>query len=58
MASDTVLIIGGGISGLATAYYLGRAGIRSTIIEKAGRLGGLVPVTDHDYMGVERYGAA
>jgi oxygen-dependent protoporphyrinogen oxidase len=42
MGSDTVLIIGGGISGLATAYYLGKAGIRSTIIEKANRLGGLI----------------
>ena len=42
MASDSVLIVGGGISGLATAYYLGKAGIRSTIIEKANRLGGLI----------------
>jgi oxygen-dependent protoporphyrinogen oxidase len=42
MPPDSVLIVGGGLSGLATAYYLGRAGIRSTIIEKAGRLGGLI----------------
>jgi len=42
MPSDTVLIVGGGVSGLATAYYLGRAGIRSTIIERASRLGGLI----------------
>jgi len=42
MASETVLIVGGGISGLAAAYYLGKAGIRSTIIEKANRLGGLI----------------
>lgn len=42
MASESVLIVGGGISGLATAYYLGKAGIRSTIIEKANRLGGLI----------------
>jgi oxygen-dependent protoporphyrinogen oxidase len=46
MAADTVLIIGGGISGLTTAYYLGKAGIRSTIIEKGNRLGGLIK-TDH-----------
>lgn len=39
-ASDT-LIIGGGISGLSTAYYLGRLGIRSTIFEKS-RVGGLI----------------
>jgi oxygen-dependent protoporphyrinogen oxidase len=46
MGSDTVLIVGGGISGLTTAYYLGRAGIRSTIIEKKLRTGGLIK-TDH-----------
>ncbi len=37
-----VIIVGGGISGLATAYYLGRQGIHSVIIEKSHRLGGLV----------------
>ena len=31
---------------MSTAYYLARYGIRSTIIEKAGRLGGLIK-TDH-----------
>lgn len=40
--SAEVIIVGGGISGLAAAYYLGRQGISSTIIEKAGRLGGLI----------------
>lgn len=42
MEETTVAIIGGGISGLAAAYFLGKAGIRSTIIEKADRLGGLI----------------
>jgi oxygen-dependent protoporphyrinogen oxidase len=37
-----VLIIGGGISGLAAAYYLAKSGIRSTILENSGRLGGLI----------------
>ena len=37
-----VVIIGGGISGLATAYFLYQFGIRSTIIEKSDRLGGLI----------------
>lgn len=46
MLADDVVIVGGGLSGLATAFYLGRAGIRSTIVEKAGRLGGLIQ-TDH-----------
>jgi protoporphyrinogen/coproporphyrinogen III oxidase len=39
---NPVIIIGGGISGLATAYFLGKRGIRSTIIEKSNRLGGLI----------------
>lgn len=39
---DPVIVIGGGISGLATAFYLGRRGIRSVLIEKSGRLGGLI----------------
>ena len=36
------LIIGGGISGLSAAYYLNKAGIRPTLIEKAGRTGGVI----------------
>ncbi|HEY1946186.1 MAG TPA: protoporphyrinogen oxidase [Bryobacteraceae bacterium] len=39
---DRVLIVGGGVSGLATAYFLSKAGIPSTIIEKENRLGGLI----------------
>ncbi|MGH9639652.1 MAG: protoporphyrinogen oxidase, partial [Bryobacteraceae bacterium] len=42
MEETRVVIVGGGISGLASAYFLGKAGIRSTMIEKAGRLGGLI----------------
>ena len=38
----TVAIVGGGVSGLATAYFLGRLGIRSVLIEKSQRLGGLI----------------
>ena len=37
-----VLIIGGGISGLSTAWYLKKAGIDSTIIERENRLGGVI----------------
>ncbi len=32
-----VIIVGGGISGLSTAYYLSRRGIPSTLIEKRAR---------------------
>lgn len=37
-----VAIIGGGVSGLAAAYFLGRRGIRTVLIEKSRRLGGLI----------------
>jgi protoporphyrinogen/coproporphyrinogen III oxidase len=37
-----VVIVGGGISGLAAAYFLSKRGIRATLIEKDGRLGGLI----------------
>lgn len=41
-----VVIVGGGVSGLACAYFLGQAGVRSLLFEKAPRLGGLIR-TDH-----------
>jgi oxygen-dependent protoporphyrinogen oxidase len=37
-----VIIIGGGISGLSTAWHLTRAGIPSTLIEARPRLGGVI----------------
>ncbi len=37
-----VVIIGGGISGLSAAYYLTKAGIPATLIEKRPRLGGVI----------------
>src|SRR5438477_4662052 len=39
---SSVAIIGGGISGLSTAYYLSKAGIPSTLIESRPRLGGVI----------------
>ena len=38
----TATIIGGGISGLTTAYYLNKAGVHATVIEKAAKLGGVI----------------
>jgi protoporphyrinogen/coproporphyrinogen III oxidase len=38
----TVAIVGGGISGLSTAYYLSKAGIPSTLLEARPRLGGVI----------------
>ena len=39
------LIVGGGISGLSAAYYLSKAGIRPTLVEKAPELGGVIRTT-------------
>ena len=39
---EPVLVVGGGVSGLATAYYLYRSGIPSVLFEKTKRLGGLI----------------
>jgi oxygen-dependent protoporphyrinogen oxidase len=36
------LIIGGGISGLSAAYYLSKAGIRPTLLERRARVGGVI----------------
>jgi protoporphyrinogen/coproporphyrinogen III oxidase len=36
------LIIGGGISGLSAAYYLSKAGIRPTLLERKSRPGGVI----------------
>jgi len=39
---DRVLVVGGGVSGLATAYHLSRYAIPCTIVEKSHRTGGLI----------------
>ncbi|HVL05455.1 MAG TPA: protoporphyrinogen oxidase [Acidimicrobiales bacterium] len=38
---ERVAVVGGGITGLATAYYLGKAGVAVTVVE-AGELGGKI----------------
>lgn len=38
----SVLVVGGGITGLTTAWALGRAGVPTVLVESAGRLGGKV----------------
>lgn len=48
-----VVVIGGGISGLAAAYYLGRAGARVTVLEKSPRVGGHLRVSDVAGMPVD-----
>jgi oxygen-dependent protoporphyrinogen oxidase len=48
-----VTVVGGGFSGLATAYYLSRAGIPVEIVEKAERLGGLIATLQTPHGPVE-----
>ncbi len=40
--SHKALIVGGGISGLSAAYYLSKAGVRPTLIEKSPEVGGVI----------------
>ena len=39
---ERIVIAGGGISGLSTAWYLAKLGFRATIVEPAEQLGGLI----------------
>ena len=48
-----VVIIGGGISGLSTAYYLAKAGVPSTIVESRPRLGGVIQTERVDGCTIE-----
>jgi protoporphyrinogen/coproporphyrinogen III oxidase len=46
--SQNVVVIGGGISGLACAYRLRQAGIPVTLLEADGRVGGLIGTVEQD----------
>jgi oxygen-dependent protoporphyrinogen oxidase len=37
-----VVVVGGGISGLSTAYYLNKAGVHAVLVERQPRLGGVI----------------
>lgn len=50
-----VLVIGGGISGLAAAYRLTRAGAVVTLLEASDQLGGLGTFFDDDGVAIERF---
>ena len=39
---ERIVIIGGGLSGLALAYFLSKKGVESTILEASSRLGGRI----------------
>jgi oxygen-dependent protoporphyrinogen oxidase len=49
----TVLVVGGGITGLTAAYALGQAGVPTTLIEATDRLGGKVQTERVDGFLVE-----
>ena len=49
----TVLVVGGGITGLASAYALGRAGITTLLIEGSRRLGGKIRTEEVDGFVIE-----
>ena len=48
-----VTVVGGGFSGLATAYYLSLAGIPVEMVEKTDRLGGLIATLQTPHGPVE-----
>lgn len=48
-----VVIIGGGITGLAAAYYLSRGGCRCTVVERDARLGGVIRTEQADGCVIE-----
>jgi protoporphyrinogen/coproporphyrinogen III oxidase len=48
-----VVIIGGGISGLSTAYYLAKGGASCTIVESRPRLGGVIQTERVDGCTIE-----
>ncbi len=46
--SKKVAVIGAGLSGLTTAYYLRKKGINVQVFEKAGRIGGVIETREED----------
>jgi protoporphyrinogen oxidase len=48
-------VVGGGIAGLASAYFLVQAGHRPVLFESAGQLGGLGSHFDHHGVTLDRY---
>ncbi|MBF0145783.1 MAG: protoporphyrinogen oxidase [Magnetococcales bacterium] len=53
MTSKRAIIVGGGISGLALAYFLQRAGVMVTLVERAARTGGVIRTSRSDGFMVE-----
>lgn len=52
--NNSIVILGGGFAGLRIAYLLNNLGYRVSIIEKHGKLGGMVQTFEYEYEG-ERF---
>ena len=50
-----VAIVGGGIAGLAAAFFLGRAGVRTTVYESSEAFGGLGGTFEYQGVSLERF---
>ncbi len=50
MSETDVLIVGGGHNGLVCAFYLARAGLKVTVLERRGVVGGAA-VTEEFFPG-------
>jgi protoporphyrinogen oxidase len=50
-----VAVIGGGITGLASAYYLAREGCEVTLLEASDRLGGLGTYFEYEGLSLEQH---
>lgn len=50
-----IAVLGGGISGLATAYYLQHHGVTPVVFEASDEIGGLGSVFRHDGLAIERF---
>jgi len=49
-----VIVIGGGISGLSTAWWLAQSGLRVQVWEKSSRAGGKIKTTQSEGFRTEQ----
>ena len=55
MTSKKVAVIGAGVMGLATAYYLSKSGYKVTVLESEKDIGGMAVSFDFDGIDIERF---
>jgi oxygen-dependent protoporphyrinogen oxidase len=54
MSRERIQVVGGGFSGLAVSYFLGRAGFQVRLVEETSHFGGLLQTTQTPFGIVER----